>query len=129
MESIWQTRGGVGAAATQLSARFGHDRRKVAEEYQVLLATEETLRSDCTKKGQAKYTQWRMQHAWKVRNWKAYGRIKTPARAKMMHTKADQRVFLYNVLQQREKLAAANYRPSVPEWDEVSSDESGDDEP
>lgn len=60
------------------------------------------------------------------RNWKAYGRIKTPARCKLQHEKADKRVFLYNVLHQKERLKDANFRPVVPEWDDVSSDESED---
>lgn len=58
------------------------------------------------------------------RNWKAYSRIKTPSRARLHHVKADQRVFLHNVLHQNEKLSDANFKAEVPEWDDVSSDES-----
>ncbi|KAL1520517.1 hypothetical protein AB1Y20_022095 [Prymnesium parvum] len=60
------------------------------------------------------------------RNWKAYGRIKTPERSALSHPRADTRVFLYNVLQQKDKLKDANYRPKVPEWEDFSSDESID---
>mmetsp|Transcript_41495 Transcript_41495/g.103148 ORF Transcript_41495/g.103148 Transcript_41495/m.103148 type:complete len:305 (+) Transcript_41495:124-1038(+) len=60
------------------------------------------------------------------RNWKAYGRIKTPSRAKLMHEKADMRVYLYNVLQQNHRLQDANFIPEVIEWDDVSSDETAD---
>ena len=57
------------------------------------------------------------------RNWKIYGRIKTPARAALSHEKADKRVFLYNALQQERRSGDANFRPEVIEWADASSSE------
>ena len=58
------------------------------------------------------------------RSWKIYGRIKTPARARLSHEKADKRVFLYQTLQQKRRIQDANFRPKVIEWDDVSSSSS-----
>ena len=57
------------------------------------------------------------------RNWKIYGRIKTPARARMSHAKADKRVFLYQHLQMQHKVKDASYKPAFVEWEEASTDE------
>ena len=57
------------------------------------------------------------------RNWKIYGRIKTPARAAMSHEKADKRVFLYNVLQGKLRTEKSNWTPPLIEWVDASSEE------
>ena len=61
------------------------------------------------------------------RNYKIYGRIMTPERSAMSHEKADKRVFLYNILQQEQRVADANFTAPLIEWDDVSSsdDEEG----
>jgi hypothetical protein len=63
------------------------------------------------------------------RNWKVYGRIKTPSRARLSHEKADKRVFLYNVLQGKQRTDKSNWTPPLIEWDDASSSEDAADEP
>ena len=58
------------------------------------------------------------------RNWKIYGRILTPDRCKTSHDKADKRVFLYNTLQQEDRVADANFSAPLVEWDDASSSEN-----
>ena len=50
------------------NCKFGHDRSTVAQEYTDLLAMEAVLSADKTKKAKAKYSLWRMLHAWKGAN-------------------------------------------------------------
>ena len=60
------------------------------------------------------------------RNWKMYGRIMTPERSAMSHEKADKRVFLYNYLQQEDRVADANFAAPLIEWDDASSSDEGE---
>lgn len=60
------------------------------------------------------------------RNWKVYGRIKTPARAAMSHEKADKRVFLYNILQLKGRTDKSAWCPPLIEWDAASSTDDGE---
>ena len=50
---------------TAPGCRFGHDPRTAAKEYTDLLAEEARLAAVTTKAGKAKFSAWRMMHAWK----------------------------------------------------------------
>ena len=50
----------------------------------------------------------------------------TPERSAMSHEKADKRVFLYNYLQQEDRVADANFAAPLIEWDDASSSDEGE---